>query len=1068
MRRRVLLVIGSFAALLVAFLGYELVSKYTARGPRQTLRRTHETNPAEDGPATRASDVPGAPGEPKVGYDVFIAPRADDGRLEGEYKFRKWEKIADYTYLLTGPDVLLYVKDGQTVRVRSDSGKMTIDRSGRYRPRRLTLTGHVQIDIDRGTSPGMPPLSERPRDHVRILMEAVEFDNELLSIRSNGDVEVYSSEADIFGRGLLITWKEAPRELEMLRLERGRRIVVKEIPQQLDVISPLGAGKKPVEIEEAPPEEALAGEVETVRAPSTTGPATRGGKAPAEEAKPQAQNVYVAELYKNVRVTSDDRVLKDAEKVELKFEWDRTFQERRRKTPGAEPTTQPAAAPAAATKPAPAAKPDVEPPLKTMVIDWDGPLVLRPVGYVEQPSRKRYAVKASGQDVYLGDSETTAHCKSVVFESDDKQGGIQQHSYLNGTRAEPVILAMVDGSKVTCEKMRFDHQAGKAYLEGPGEMIAGEDVSRYRRADEGATSRPAATRPATTQPATTQPAEKQDRIAWRDGVVVTFGEETISLPDGRTRLRRFIDEAAFGGKVELSQGSDFVHCDELDVKMARGAEGKMYPARAVAAGSVHARQEGSEVQAETVTVEFEEFKEIAAAGEKARMRVRPMSLEAKGGVKISDKRQDEVFMAEAELLRSDLVNRRAVLYGAVDAEGRPIKPAYLAQGQNKLSGDEIRLFEVVCPDGRKDFEVRVHSPGQISFLTAKDMDSQQLKEPRAITIGWSKAMYYQGQRDIAEFFGDIALDSGPDHMSCQAMRVWFDKPQPATKPAEPEKKPDAQDKTRRGLAVGMEQYSKRSIKTILADKEVLLLRRLEDDKGQLLRRQQLRSDQLAYDVRYKRVNVYGPGSMVAEDYEPPKAGTKDSGTGGQVELTGRINSPSQTVMKWDTGMDYLQELRQLVMSGDVTMVHRSGSEIVAQDGMKLPDYGVLTSGRATDLRCEKLMVEFDETPKSKEGSTTRPANEGPRLGPLKRFSATRGVNIKDGPRQVLAQRVIYDRPLDIVVIWGFLSGNRPEDAQFIHEDPATGRSQTWSSAKIIWFRQNDQVITEDIKGSGAR
>ena len=87
---------------------------------------------------------------------------------------------------------------------------------------------------------------------------------------------------------------------------------------------------------------------------------------------------------------------------------------------------------------------------------------------------------------------------------------------------------------------------------------------------------------------------------------------------------------------------------------------------------------------------------------------------------------------------------------------------------------------------------------------------------------------------------------------------------------------------------------------------------------------------------------------------------------------------------------------------------------------------------------------------------------------MQRFSATRGVNIKDGQRQVLAQRVIYDRPLDTVVIWGFLKGQRVENAQLVYEDPAVGRSQSWSAPKIIWFRQNDQIIVEKIRGAGGR
>jgi lipopolysaccharide export system protein LptA len=1071
MKRRVILLVGSFAVLFVAFMGYWLATRYTGSAENPVYPR--DMVGQDEVPATQSA-AGNAPGQPTAGWQLFIAPRDNQGRLEGEYKARKWEKIEDYTYRLTEPDVRLYLKDGQTVNIRSETGKIITDRSGRNRPRRLSLSGNVQIDVDRGTEPGLPPLSERPRDHVRILMEHVDFDNEMLSIQTSGPVEVYSSEADLFGNGLLVTWKEAPRELEQLLIEQGRRIVVKEIPEQVAAITPLGAGKKGSPgVEPAPQTQPAPAKAPITQVEQGAKPTTLPAQGGVKDVKEPTKNVFLAQLLKNVRVTSGERNIRGADRLDLTFEWHRSFQ--RRKQPAAPASEAAASAPQAAARPAVAAtKPATEPPLTTMTIEWDGPLVLRPVGYAESPSRRRYTINASGRNVVLAESEATATCKSALFKSDEKpaNAGVTQESWLIGTKDEPATLTMADGAKAVCEKMRFDQQAGKAYLEGPGHMIGASGrpgVARTRRA-------------ATTAPAATQPADKPDNITWQGGVVATFAEEAVRLEDGRTKTRRRIDEAIFREKVELTQGrtDDFVRCDRLGVKMSRGVKGGTYPGMAVASGNVRARQEGSEIQADTVTVGFREVLALEAADG----RTRPTWLEAKGNVKVTDKRNDQVLIAEADRVRSDLVNRSAIMYGWPGQGGQQPRHASISQGSNTLLADQIRVNEVLDPVGRKDYEVHVNSRGTLNFLTDKDLDSQKLKDPRKISITWSESMNYQGHRNVAEFLGNVKLDSGSDHMACQVMRVWFEEKLPQTRPAV---KTAAKGTARggaadSGLALGLEQYSRRTIRMILADGDVALLRRLEDENNLLLRRQQLKSEHLIYDVQYRRVNVNGPGSMVAEDYARPRDKTKEAQAGQAAEITTKVDTPSQTVLKWEEGMDYVQDERQVVMNGDVTMVHRSGDKVVLTQNLRVPDWGKVAAGRATDLRCEKLMVEFLEPAKTKattatsgpaETATTKQATDskdilGPRLGSPKKFSASRSVNIKDGPRQVLAQRLIYDYPTDTVVIWGFLSGQPVDNAHLIEEDLATGRSQTWSSPKIIWFRQNDRIITENVSAGGGR
>ena len=1103
MKRRVLLLVGSFILLLMAFLGYWLATKYTTSEPTR-----RNTSMGEHGELSGGPVEPGkGPMIPKGGEKLSIRPRDDEGRLEGEYKFSKWDKIGDYTYKAMEPDISLYRKDGVTVYLRAKTGEIVTDTTGRNRPQRVFLTGGVEIDIDRGTEPGMLPLAKRPKDHVRILVDEVRFDNEIMTIQTNSDVELYSWEANIFGQGLLIRWTEAPSELSELRILRGRRIVVKEIPQELEVISGPGAAKKGSS--GATTTRPVSMNKEAVTADSGKPAAAPSSGQDAKHIKPPPKNVYEAQLFKNVRVVSgegtpDKRKLTGADCLTLTFQWDRSAERKKEKRETASAsTTEPAV-----ERPAPATEPAAVESAqdRTMVIEWDGELVLRPTGHVEKPSRKCYAVRATAEkdgQVVLADSQTTATCKEFLFESKEApDGGAIQQGELSGAKdklAAPkdklVTLAMADGSKTVCEKIRFDRQAGKAYLDGPGEMTG----PPYKpSADEKIEA------PDGASPATSRPDDKVDRITWQDSVVATFAEQTIRLPKGAARTRQYIEEAVFqgkGGKVKLTQArtGDEVTCDKLVVNMTHGKSDRTYPRQAIATGNVTGRQEGTDIKADTIKLEFKEVPPEAvkpgADGRQAFVsgRAQPAMLEAQGRVRITESRKDrkgQELTAGADKLVSDLIKRSAILYGAPARAGQKAEPAHISRGpKDKLLADKICIYEITDAAGRKDVEVRVDTPGSLAFLTDKDLDSQKLEKPRIMLITWKDGMRYQGHRDIAEFLGDVRLDSGTDHMACRTMNVRFERPQPKTRPAG---KADAEaskqkEPANRNLGLSMEQYSQRPIKMIQADDDVVLVRRLEDEKNRLLRRYKIRSQQLIYDVQCKRVNCFGPGNMLVENYEPPTAAAKSSSEG-ILGVTGGVNSPSQTAVAWTKGMDFLQELRQVVVDGDVAMRHVSGNKVVMSERLKVPDWGKLSGGRATDLTAEKLMLEFAEASKSKaqtEADTQAKADVKPdvktkeqaalelgpgvSLGAPERFAAIRNVRIKDGPREIRrAQRVIYDRASDTVIVWGFLEGERIEDAELIYEDPATGASQVYSSPKIIWFRKNDRIITESVKGSGGR
>jgi hypothetical protein len=444
-------------------------------------------------------------------------------------------------------------------------------------------------------------------------------------------------------------------------------------------------------------------------------------------------------------------------------------------------------------------------------------------------------------------------------------------------------------------------------------------------------------------------------------------------------------------------------------------------------------------------------------------------MEARGGVTVTQRRGDgEPMTATAHTLNSDLVERIATL------RGRGEEPARIAQGENSLSGQELIIYELAGENGEKDLEVRSTGKGRLDFMTTKDLEGRELAQPRPIRVAWARSMNYQGPRDLAVFDGSVQLDSGDQHMECRTMYLYLSRAEdePATQPAA---EPEAAG--RRGLALGVEDYSTRRIKLIQADRDVVLRSR-ESTDGRLHRRFQVTGEKLIYDAELKRVNIDGKGTLVAEDYRPPKPGRADeAGEGPGGLFAGDVDRPSQTVLTWQKFMELLQDDRQVTVDGDVFLRHVSGKNVVLAGGLKTPDWGELASGRKMDIRCEKLMAWFAEPETDEEAPAaveTQPAEVpeiGPRVGRLKQFSASRRVSMRYDKASATAERVLYARPDEgdeVATLWGHLPGERTANAQLTYEDPETGRMQTVSSPKITWFPEGNRIVTEKAIGTGGR
>jgi len=85
-----------------------------------------------------------------------------------------------------------------------------------------------------------------------------------------------------------------------------------------------------------------------------------------------------------------------------------------------------------------------------MVITWNGPLDITPLGYRENPIKKRYTVRGEGPAMVLKDAQATAYCSRFEFHNPQQAGMIEGAPGMAVPR-----LVTANGEIITCPRMSF-------------------------------------------------------------------------------------------------------------------------------------------------------------------------------------------------------------------------------------------------------------------------------------------------------------------------------------------------------------------------------------------------------------------------------------------------------------------------------------------------------------------------------------------------------------------------------------------------------------------------------------
>jgi lipopolysaccharide export system protein LptA len=946
-------------------------------------------------------------------------------------------------------------------------------------------------------------LDARRTDMIRIWAEDISFDLDNREVETDHSFLLFADEGDINGHGLLVRWNETPQELRLLRVKRGRQIKLYNFGDGENFI-PLPGGEQTTAPETLDSETDLTMSDEALEMNAGAGGETVVDATPSDETveeaelpvltdelgedlaevtpgplvmvddKPKARNKLSAVFNDSVTVDAPMGRLWGATSLRIDVELEEGLMGGLREEVESDVS--------AVEEGAPDEKPsdrltdttprsternrivDTEDKLtasddedtevsdnagdvasdgggkEPIVITWRGMLEIRPEGYTPTPSQDRYAGQATGNDVHIADDRVSIACNRITYRNED------QRIQVAGSAGDPARLYLDGGQELVCQEIDVDLPAGKIKLLGPGMLGqgTGEEAGPAGMTGLG-------------QGSTLW-------VGWQGEAVATIGTGERLNDAGDVEEYQYFDNAIFRDDVVLTQQGeamrgipadvreedlpdyDFVRCDIMRVWMKQkdgGDVSSITPESAVAKGNVLAQAEESLIRAGNVEMFFDEVLEEGDDGDEPSLEIRPSIIVARGDVHVIDRGDPtQPIEAAASIAQIDVIDWRAVLFGVPDT------PAAISQGPNILSGQEIAL-------NQKTMSAIVDGAGMMRLVTDTDMSGNPLDETRPVDVTWTQRMEFFGQKNEANFIGDVDMQSLGEEMQCQQLRLVFEKDEDADE----EVAVSAEDNERR-MGLSIDRYGNRKLSMIMAFNEIAIQSTRLNETGQLIQRLKVTGDRLLYDAPVNELSIFGQGTLLAEDYKI------DLDASGQpkrrADSTGNmtLQSPTQTAILWTREMQILQDDRQVNVSGQVQMIHRSGNQVAKDEALNAPDWGDLDTGRKSNMTCDRLTANFapaPETDESGEAESGDPWESGPKLGPLEFFEATGQVSMADGDIQIVASQMTYDERDDTVVLLGSLPGKPAADATIIYENKQTGEFKSWSRPRMDVELEDGQI-----------
>ncbi len=253
MHKKIILALFTFAVVAGAYFVFSYRDRTLAPtdpGDASEAVRVFVTHPTTQATETiNNQGVDFSPGEQTVVrvYDDIT------GRLKYQFEAKRWEPTGrDTDFHVEELLIQIHMPRGEVTRIIADKADITLARKSRNRTeaQRGVLKGNVKVVIDRTTTewraqhPDLAGPDRHPESLITILMETARFDMDRAELVSDGSVEVDSAEASIENtHGLTVHWDQVDNRVEMLRFDRGGKMVLRRGVSLVDFALP-GAERK--------------------------------------------------------------------------------------------------------------------------------------------------------------------------------------------------------------------------------------------------------------------------------------------------------------------------------------------------------------------------------------------------------------------------------------------------------------------------------------------------------------------------------------------------------------------------------------------------------------------------------------------------------------------------------------------------------------------------------------------------------------------------------------------------------------------------------------------------------
>ncbi|MGD1276536.1 MAG: hypothetical protein ABR964_04855 [Tepidisphaeraceae bacterium] len=868
----------------------------------------------------------------------------ETGRRTYRFKAEFYDNQPDGTVHVDRPVIEVFLSDGQIVHIEGVDGVVRMapgsDRNAfagvPNEPPRYGTFRNVTVTL-------FASENDQAKSNVdlTLTMANAQFDNDTFRLFTQEytdaaghvihadqvPVTIRAKDYAFDGSGMVMYWNDVDKRLKSLEIAHATSLTIYDASQ----FSISGASQAPAVqgpgVPSSPPSPPAPGADRAV-AVADTAPAA---------SEPQPRHRYLATFLDNVRVMQGNQQLVSAQKMEVDFVPRGQGSGAAPKPPPPTPAPSPTSAPSV---PSPAAAaPSTQPQPQPIIVCWDGKMRMVPtdasaggplaagqsiVHLVGTPVHlHQLLASAAAADATANSAATTdAQCAELVYQTADSS------ARLIGDDRNPLEVKQKrpDGvTTITGRAMRYSRTQNVAVVEGAGTAALPDpddpQATLHATWEKGASVHLAGAQQGQMM---IQAADLAGHVAvdhprfhlLADDLDLTF--EPWADSANHPRLQQVV---ANGDAVCVVRESDkrtrSVAAQKLQLLTAKTPAGRLFARTILADGDVQATQDQDNLSAQHLQI---------ALSPTPPAREPPAGRGSGGGAGEEDVQLEKLLATDTvRVLGKDSTSASGDSLEIVMVEGHARvtlrgQPAIAIDKDSTLTAPEIHL------SGHQ----RLSSADGPGTLSTTQQPSQADQKPRPFKVSWTQGASLDGNANEVRITGDVKCQSQSADGSVdlahgqRVLLTLIDAPAHAQDgasdvPAADAGDADAAAPTSRpadALAGDFDFMRGKQVQTVSLIDKAQVESSLSDAAGKLLRRMDIFSERINYDVQARRLDVPIPGRMLIEDHRPAATQPAD-----QAQPPSPAGGRGRTAFQWDNQFSYDQGKRLAVINGGVRIVH---------------------------------------------------------------------------------------------------------------------------------------------------